>query len=215
MGPIDFYVTASDDKGVEGSPNVKTASAAQEVFIEIQGKKQPMEGSGTEWRYSTQIASVGAFPYKVIARNKDGVQGKAKEGKITTTEKVGIEVVKVDVSPKEGKMGDLFTFNATTGSAAKSVTAVIKGKKYDMSGSGTSWSLKKEIEDFGPIDFYVTASDDKGVEGSPKMGPSFKTKAVLANVINAPNTSGYAGEEFTITANRTTPQAPFQWILTG
>jgi hypothetical protein len=186
--------------------NVKTASDAKEVSIELEGKRQPMEGAGTEWKYSTRIASLGTTGYKVIARNKDGVEGKAKEGKITTTEKVGIDMVQVDVSPKEGNMGEVFTFNATTGSAAKSVTAVIKDKRYNMSGSGTNWSLKKEIEDFGTIDFYVIASDDKGVEGS-SMGASFKTKAILANVIDASYTSGkgYAGEEFTIIANTDNP----------
>jgi hypothetical protein len=195
--------------------NVKTASAAQEVSIELQGKKQPMEGSGTEWKYSTRIASLGTFDYKVIAKNKDGVEGKARQDKITTTEKVGIDVVKVDVTPKEGKMGDVFTFNATTGSAAKSVTAVIKEKRYNMTGSGTSWSLKQEIEDFGTIDFYVIASDDKGVEGNSMLS-SFKTKAVLANVIDASTPDKvYAGEEFTITANTDNPASSVSLDIDG
>jgi hypothetical protein len=194
--------------------NVKTANAAKEVFVELQGKRQPMEGSGTEWRYSTQIASLGTFPYKVSAKNKDGVEGKAKEDKITTTQKVGIDVVKVDVSPKEGKMGDPFTFTATTASAPKGVTVVIKDKRYNMTGSGTSWSLKQAIEDFGSIDFYVVASDDKGVDGSSMPG-SFKTKAVVANVIDASSPSAYAGEEFTITANTDNPASSVSVDIDG
>jgi len=181
--------------------NVKTAADAREVFIELEGKSQPMEGSGTNWKYSTQIASVGTTDYRVIARNRDGVEGRSKEGSITTTEKVGIDLVQVDVSPKQGNMGDLFTFKATTAEPAQSVAAVIGDKRYDMTGSGTSWSLTREIEDFGTIDFYVIALDNKGVEGS-SMGGSFVTKALLANVTKASVTAekGYAGEEFAITA---------------
>ena len=209
-GAPDIMTVATNPPTVHvGEPfviNVKTANAAKEVFVELQGKKQAMEGSGTEWKYSAQIASLGTFNYKISAKNKDGIEGKPKTDKIITTAKAGIDVVNAGVSPREGNMGDIFTFTATTASAPKGVTVVIpaKNKKYPMTGSGTSWSLKQSIEDFGSIDFYVVAADDKGVEGSAKAG-SFKTKAVVANVIDAPSASGYAGDEITIAASLDNP----------
>ncbi len=186
--------------------NVKTAEPAQEVFIELEGRQQQMEGSGTNWKYSTRIASLGETDYRIIARNRDGIEGRSKEGTITTTEKVGIDVVQMAVAPQEGNVGDPFLFTATTADPAKSVKAVIGDRSYDMSGSGTSWSMTKKIEDLGPIDFYIIASDDKGVEGS-SMGGTLVTKARPANVIEASVKSahGYAGEEFTITATTDNP----------
>jgi len=196
--------------------NAKTAEPAQEVFIELEGKQQKMEGSGTNWKYSTRIASLGDTDYRIIARNRDGIEGRFKEGTITTTEKVGIDVVQVNVTPEEGNVGDPFLFTATTGEPAKSVKAVIGDKSYDMAGSGTSWSLTEEIEDLGSIDFYVVASDDKGVEGS-SMGASLVTKAPPANVIeaSAKSDNDYAGEEFTVTATTDNPASSVSLDIDG
>ena len=196
--------------------NVRTAAAAKEVFVELQGEKVPMQGSGTEWKYLTKIASVGTTRYRVSATNKDGATGRPKEGNIVTTEKIGIDVVSVDVSPKQGDLGQTFTFKATTAEAAKSVAAVIKGQKFKMTGSGTNWSLAKKIEDLGTIDYYIIASDSKGVEGGSKGG-SIVTKALFANVVkaSAKSANGYAGEEFTISVNTDNPASSVSLDLDG
>lgn len=182
---------------------VKTSAAAKEVFFELEGKKHLMDGSGTDWKYTTQIASIGTSRYKLSAKNSEGKQGQTKEGQITTTKKVaqGVDVAKVAVSPKQGGQGQTFTFRATTAAAAKGVTAVIGDKQYKMAGSGTSWSLKKKIEDLGTIDFYVIATSKEGVEGATKGG-TFTTKALLANVIDVKTSAdkGFVGEEFQFTA---------------
>jgi len=197
---------------------VKTSAAAQEVYIELEGKKQPMDGSGTDWKYSTQIASVGTSSYKVTALNKDGQQGRARDGKITTMEKVakGIDVVKAEVNPKKGNLGQSFTFKATTSAAAQGVAVVIGEKRYKMTGSGANWSLKRKIEDLGSIDFYMIASDKKGVEGSSRGG-TFVTKALLANVatVKVSSDKGYAGEEFLITAGTDQPASSVSLEMDG
>ena len=175
-----------------------------------------MEGSGTDWKFSTQIASVGKTKYKITARNKDGKQGRTKEGEITTTEKRGVEIVTAEVSPKQGNLGQVFTFNATTKVAAQSVTAVIGEKRYKMTGSGTKWSLKRKIDDLGTVDFYMVATNKEGEEGSSKGG-ALVTKALIANVISAKATSdkGYAGEEFTFSADTDQPASSVSLNLAG
>ncbi|MBN1626889.1 MAG: caspase family protein, partial [Deltaproteobacteria bacterium] len=221
-GIPDVTTVALSPKKVYAGENfvirVKTSTDAEGVFLELEGKKQPMEGSGTEWKYSTQIASVGDTGYKVTARNKDGKEGRPSEGKITTTEKAkkGIDVIKAAVSPQKGNQGQTFTFEATTNAPAENVTAVIGDKKYSMTGSGTNWSLKKKIDNLGSIDFYVIATDKKGSEGSSKGG-SFATKALLANVIDAKVTSenGYIGEEFTFTVNTDNPASSVSLEMGG
>ncbi|MBN2058913.1 MAG: DUF1566 domain-containing protein, partial [Deltaproteobacteria bacterium] len=186
----------------------KTSAAAEAVFVDLQGKQQPMEGSDTEWKYSTRIASVGSTDYKITAKNKDGKEGRAKEGKIIIIEKApkGVDVVKAEVSPEQGNIGQTFSFSATTSAPAATVTAVIGDKKYKMTGSGTDWSLKKEISDLGTVDFYIVAADNKGDEGSSKGG-SLLTKALPANVLDVKATSdnGYAGEEFLFIAGTDNP----------
>ncbi|MFC1868127.1 DUF1566 domain-containing protein [Thermodesulfobacteriota bacterium] len=221
-GIPDVTTVALNPKKVYAGENfvirVKTSAAAEAVFVELSGKKQPMEGSGTEWKYATKIASVGDTGYKVTARNKDGKEGRPSEGKITTTEKAkkGIDVIKVAVNPKKGNQGQTFTFEATTSAPAKSVAAVVGEKKYSMTGSGTNWSLKKKIDGLGSIDFYFIATDKKGDEGSSKGG-SFVTKALLANVVEAKVTAdkGYAGEEFTVTVNTDNPASAVSLEMGG
>ncbi|MFC1534199.1 DUF1566 domain-containing protein, partial [Thermodesulfobacteriota bacterium] len=205
--------------GSDFTIKVTTSAAAEEVFLELAGKKQPMEGSGTDWKYITHIASIGTSSYKVTARNKDGKAGSPKEGQVTITEQPpkGINVVSVGVSPKQGNMGQTFTFKATTHAAAKSVTAVIGEKEYKMTGSGTRWTLKRKIGDLGTIDYYVIATDKDDEEGISKGG-SFTTKALLANVVEVKTASpgkGYAGEEFTISVNTDNPASAVSLEMDG
>jgi hypothetical protein len=186
----------------------KTTSPADEVFIEIQGKRYTMEGSGTGWKYLAKIDSIGTRSYRVIAQNKEGEQGLDRKGTITTLKRFvkSVDIVTAEVFPKEGYENQEYTFKATTNLTPESVIAVIGKKRYKMVGSGTDWVLKKKISDTGPIDFYLIATNNKGVEGISKDG-SFLVKASLVNVVDAkaaPGT-GYAGETFLLTAKTDRP----------
>ena len=197
---------------------VKTSAPADKVYVEMEGKKRVMEGAGTEWKYLTQIASVGTRRYKVIAKNKEGEQGLAKEGEITTTKKPikAVDVIMAEVHPKRGYSGQEYIFKATTNTAAQGVTAVIEGKPYEMVGSGTKWSLKKKLEDLGTIDFYMIAKTQEGVQGGSKGG-ALIIRAPLVNVaeVKAAPGTGYAGEKFLITAKTDRPASAVSLQMDG
>ena len=76
---------------------IKTSAEADEVFVELEGKKLAMEGSGTDWKYLTQIPGVGTTDYKVLALNKNGEQGQAKAGKITMSQEYIPDEYAVDI----------------------------------------------------------------------------------------------------------------------
>lgn len=222
LGIPDIMTVALSPEKIRAGENfivkIKTSTDADKVFIELDGKKLTMDGSGTDWKYSTQIPGVGATDYKILALNKNGEQGQAKAGKITTIEKApkGANIASLEVSPKQGNLGQTFTFNAKTSIDAQSATLVIGEKRYKMTGSGTSWTLKRKIDDLGTIDFYVIASDKEGIEGS-SSGGTLQTKALLANIVNvkASSEKGFAGEEFLITADTDNPAASVTLEMDG
>jgi hypothetical protein len=129
-----------------------------------------MEGSGSVWNYLVKIDKVGINKYRVSAKNKDGVLGKTKEGEIKTLMKPAppVNVLTVSVSPKKGLADNKFTFNAKTDRPARSVALILRNKLYDMTGSGTDWSLSKKIDDTGTLNFSVVARNKNGKEGSSR-----------------------------------------------
>jgi hypothetical protein len=146
---------------------VKTTTPAESVYLDIEGKQYIMQGSGSVWNYLTKIDKVGTNRYRVSAKNKDGVMGKTKEGDIKTLMKpaLPVNVLTVSVSPQKGLADKNFIFKAKTDRSASSVALILKNKLYDMTGSGTDWSLSKKIDDTGTIDFSVVARNKNGKEG--------------------------------------------------
>ena len=120
-----------------------------------------MQGAGTDWKYQTKIASIGTSRFEVSAKNKEGKQGTSKQGVITTARRPTalVNVAKVEVNPKEGFPGDKFTFVATTDKPAKGVTLAIGRDRHEMTGSGKSWSLAKNIERTGTVSFSIIAKN--------------------------------------------------------
>jgi len=210
-GIPDVTVVAANPKkvyqGETFSINVKTNLPSKDVYVEIDGELRAMEGSGTQWNYVTQVDQIGTKKFKVIAKNKDGKQGKTKGGSILIAKRPArsIDVLTAEISPSQGLQGDAFTFKATTSGAARSVALVVGENSYKMTGSGTEWSLKKRIEDVGTLSYSVVAKNQDGVAGSSKIG-NVVINAQLINVteISAPKT-GFAGEDFTISAKTNLP----------
>jgi hypothetical protein len=195
--------------GVDFDITARTSEIAQEVTLELAGKTIAMEGSGTNWKYKTRIASIGKTDYRIIAKNKDGIQGKQKRGTIEITEKEGVEIAKApEISPKEINPGKTFTVRITTKEPAKKVQFEIDGKGYPMSGLGQNWSLTSKIEKLGPHDYNITAFDNKDKSGTPYSG-TLLVSALVADVTQVSAESetkkNFAGEEFTFTAKTNNP----------
>ena len=204
-------VQVSPPKGYPGDTflcQAKTSAPATEVYIEIQGEKFLMKGTDTEWKYNATVDSVGKIPFKVMATNRNDVEGQPRPGQIFTIKKLAklANVIGAAVNPKTGSQGDEFRFTATTDAPARQVAVLINDKKYKMSGSGTAWSLSEKIEDPGAINFSIMAANEDGIDGL-SQGGTVLIKAGSINVVEvkpSPET-GYAGEEFTITAQTNLP----------
>ncbi len=179
----------------------KTSGPASDVYLEIDGRKLRMEGTGADWKYNIKIDRLGDTPYRLTAINANDVQGKAQSGKITTVKRraTPVNVNVAAVNPKKGLGGDQYHFTATTDAPADLVSLLLKNKRYKMDGSGTQWYLSKKIDDIGTVDFSVIAVNADGVEGRPKGGKVL-LEAGISNVaeIQAIPKTGYAGEEFVI-----------------
>jgi len=176
--PIPDVTTASvtllgPGKGYPGDKyriNVKTSAPSHKVAIDIEGKKYAMKGSATTWSHTATIDRLGTSQFSVMARNKDGVQGQSKEGKILTKKKPAalVNVIAADVNPKKGTSGKKFTFKANTDKSAKKVTLLLGKKRYDMKGSKTKWQLSIPIDKSGSVDFSIIALNENNAKGSIK-----------------------------------------------
>ena len=147
-----------------------TSAPSDKVYVEFDGVKHLMEGTGTSWNYSAQIDKPGTTKYSIFAKNKDEVQGQSKEGEITTLKKPAepVQILQAKVIPEKGYKGKEFVFNANTNRPAKGVILAIGKKRYKMEGSNTSWSLKTNIDITGELDFSVIGVNEDNVEGEPK-----------------------------------------------
>ena len=188
--------------GVDFDITARTSEIAQEVTLELSGKTIAMEGSGTSWKYKTRIANIGKVDYKVIAKNKDGIQGKQKIGTIEITEKEGVEIAKApEISPKEINPGKTFTVRVTTEEPAKKVQFEIDRKVYPMRGLGKNWTLDHKMDKPKSYDYSIAAFDNKDKSGTPYSG-ILLVSALVADVTtaSAKSANNFAGEEFTFSA---------------
>ncbi|MEW6672883.1 MAG: DUF1566 domain-containing protein [Thermodesulfobacteriota bacterium] len=207
-GPVIEIVATevSPDKGYPGDTfliKAKTSAPASEVVIDIDGQKNRMKGSGTDWTFSAKAEKPGKTAYKIAALNEREISGKPQPGEFTIiprrTEVANVEALTVE--PQRGVEGENFKFTARTDTPADTVELIIKDKRYKMQGSGTNWSLTRAVEDTGSVDFSIAALNKDGVKGRAKEG-SVTVKAAAVNVVQVDTTprEGYSGEEFTITA---------------
>ncbi|MCD4716693.1 MAG: DUF1566 domain-containing protein [Desulfobacterales bacterium] len=197
---------------------VKTTSPADEVYVELKGKKHLMKGEGNEWKYLTRLASIGPTKFRVIAKNKDGKQGLTKDGLVSIAKRIAeaIDVVRADVVPKKGYPGQEYMFEATTATPAKSVSLIIEDKPYNMTGSGTRWSLKKKVEDLGTISYAMVAKNEDGIEGGSRIGTLLiKARSVSVVEVKTSPETGYAGDSFSITVKTDNPASAVSLELDG
>ena len=205
----DAYV--SPKKGYAGETftvEAVTSRAALEVYVELGGKRYVMKGEGTEWKHSIKVASVGNFPLKVFSINEEDKEGEPQKIEFTAIAPVSgtISVASAAVNPQKGKGGDEFTFTAKTAASAKKVSLIIGDKRYDMTGSGTDWSLKQKVDETGRVTFSVVAINDAGVEGMPKQGEiSIAAGEITIVKLQSEPDKGYAGDDFLITAGTNIP----------
>jgi hypothetical protein len=163
----------SPGKGYAGDRfkiNVKTSAPSNKVYIDIDGNRFPMKGSGTRWSYLTRAEKIGANKFRVMARNKDDIQGQSKEGEIITVKEPAspVNVLTASVKPLKGHTKTPFTFSASTDTPAKGVALLIGEKRYEMTGTGTQWLLSRRIDETGPIDISFVARNEDGLEEGGK-----------------------------------------------
>ena len=165
----------SPGKGYAGDQwaiQVSTTAPSDKVFVEIEGERSPMQGSGTSWNYTAKIDKLGKNAYRIAAVNKDGAQGKTREGTITTLKRpsVTVNVAQATVNPAMGHSAKPFTFKVTTDRPAKQVMLFIGKTRYKMTGKDTQWELSQLIKDSGKLAYTVAAFNEDGKPGRPQKG---------------------------------------------
>lgn len=209
------------EKGYPGSTfsiTATTTGTAAEVFVTLDGKRLPMKGSGNNWRLDTEVATIGKAAFTVSALNLNGVEGKIARGQFQVVKKHGevANVTGLSASPDGGFAGDPYRFTATTDRPADRVFLVLDGDRYPMGGSGTTWSIEKTLEGEGKKRYAAIPVNVDGIPGEAveksitlKIGPS----NILS--VSANPKSGYAGEEFVITAKTDRTAETVRIVLDG
>ena len=203
--PVDVLTArVSPEKGYPGDEftfAVTTSEPADQVILELGGKKLAMRGTETDWQLTAAVDKVGANAFIVAAINRNGVRGKVKKGSVATIKKRAeiANVVTARVSPESGTAGETFAFSATTDVPAQKVSLRIGDKTYPMRGAGTDWRLKQKVDLLGQVDFTMAAVNEDGVPGKVGQG-RMDLKPGIAQVASIKTTpeTGFAGEEFTI-----------------
>ncbi|PKN27959.1 MAG: hypothetical protein CVU64_15010 [Deltaproteobacteria bacterium HGW-Deltaproteobacteria-21] len=190
--------------------HVKTNVPAEKVHLLVEGRKELMQGKGTEWRYDSTAENAGKLDFEVLAENKDGEGGRSAKRSISIAKRVekAVAVAAVEVTPRTGLPGDEFTFRATTSDPAASVTLVLEDNRYDMTGSGTEWSFKRKMEQWGRAPFTAVARNADGVEGASKRG-SLVIKDHPADIesVTLSKEKVLEGEKLVVTAKTIRPAA--------
>lgn len=215
----DAYVNPK--KGYAGETftvGAVTSRPAFDVYVELGGKKYLMDGEGTEWKHSIKVASAGNFPLRVFSINEEDKEGETQKIEFMAITPLSgmVNVASASVTPRKGKGGDEFTFTAKTATSAKKVSLIIGDKHYDMTGSGTDWSLKQKVEETGSVSFSIVAVNDAGVEGMPKQGEiSIAAGEITIVKIQSEPAKGYAGDDFLITAGTSIPASSVTLQMDG
>jgi len=198
--------------------HVKTNIPAEKVYVTVEGRKELMQGTGTEWRYDSTAENVGKFDFEVLAENKDGDGGKSVKRSLTIAKRVekAVAVAAVEVTPGTGLTGEEFTFRARTSDPAASVSLVLADGRYDMSGSGTDWSLKRKMDQWGRVPFTAVAKNADGVEGASKRGTLvIKDHPVEIDSIALSKEKILEGEKLVLTVKTTRPASAVFLELDG
>ena len=163
-------VVAPPGKGYPGdrfSIQARTRALPDRVFFQMGGNQYAMQGGNNTWTCVVRADLPGENPYRVIAKNRDDIQGKSWEGILTTIKKPAemITVIDAMVSPQKGRLSRKFKFTAQTDQPARSVALVIEDKRFLMAGSGTKWSLLKTLTQEGSINVTLVALNEDNVAG--------------------------------------------------
>jgi len=206
--PLIDIISAEVDppKGYPGDQFIilaETSTPASEVIVDISGKKYRMSGNGTHWSYPFRAETLGSTPFRIAALNRNELEGNVQTGEILTIKpksKVS-NVLEAKVAPATGVSGGAFTFSAVTDAPAREVTLVIGEKRLPMKGSGTRWTLTQTVDQEGRLPFSMAAINDDGVPGEPGES-TLQIQPGIVNVISISSSpkTGFAGEEYTITA---------------
>lgn len=200
--------------GEEFTINVQTDLAASSVSIELDGETFPMEGSDKKWRFKKSIPDIGSKQFTVIAKNVEGKASRPAKGQLLTKKSpVPIpDVASVDVKligPGKGYPGDSYEFTVATTASSQSVAVMIDGTPFPMQGSGTSWRYVAKIDKLGTSRYQVSAKNKDGAQGQSREGDitTVKKPLELVKVLKSEISpaKGYAGKDFTFSANTDRP----------
>jgi len=149
---------------------ISTKHDAHKVYIEIDGVRHEMQGSGTSWYYADKIDTIGRISCKIKAFNKNGQAAKSYSHllRVSKLPEPVVHVTENLVNPLEGFPFTQFTFTVKTDKSAERVALVFDDGRYEMSGSKTEWTLTKQFVKLGNIRFYAVAVNSDKKEGQRK-----------------------------------------------
>ncbi len=147
--------------------SAETNADTKRILLTVNDQAIEMNGVKNFWHriYATQKA--GLNTYSVEAFNEKGLSGEIKKGQFQIYEKEELpaNVLQVQVIPKHGLPGDLFSFSATTHIPANRVLLKISDTTYEMSGKDCQWHTQLNGYKSGKINFYVVALNQSEIEG--------------------------------------------------
>jgi hypothetical protein len=145
---------------------------AKRTVLVLNDNTIEMNGINTTWHINHINNKMGLNTYKITAYNKENQSGKTQSGQFQVYKKKEkpVNITQVDVSPKQGKPGDVFHFSATTDNTAQIVKLIIDNTSYEMSGRDTRWHTQLQGNKSGDNPFYVIAMNQTGLSGMSQTG---------------------------------------------
>jgi hypothetical protein len=145
---------------------------AKRTVLVLNNTSIEMNGVHTIWHINYVNNKIGLNTFTITSYNKNNQSGKSKSGQFQVYQKQEkpVNITQVNVSPKQGKPGDLFHFSAITDQKAQLVKLIIEDSAYEMSGRDTRWHTQLKGYKTGDNLFYIVALNRTGRSGMIQTG---------------------------------------------
>ena len=147
--------------------SARTNVPAKRTILTINEQTIEMNGVKKVWHLIYSAKKTGLNVCTIEAFNEKGQSGKTKKSQFQIHEKKDppVNVTRVQVIPKQGLSGDLFSFSATTDKPANRVVLTISDTTYEMTGKNKNWQTQLNGYKSGKINFSIAAFNKSDHEG--------------------------------------------------
>lgn len=209
---------------VNGNPgdtfiiSAETSEPAEKALIEIDAIKDRMRNiTDTKWEYTWTAEKKGNFPIRITPFDLSGNMGKQKRGPTLLIKKISI--LKLSLTPNNGKTGDEFTCAVETSEPASKVSITVGNSNKKMTRiTDTKWRHSWVAGKPGKFPIQALPFDKTGKKGNVSAEKSFiiaDSPPSIASITLLPDGAGTPGKALKIIIRTNKPANRMDVAISG